>query len=307
MKHDLLEDRQLPLVSVLIPFHNAAGTISFALQQLDLLDYPRLEFVFIDDGSSDDAAVLVAAWVASHPKARLLIHSTNLGIGVTRCDLLAAANGDYVWFVDADDKWQPSIVSDLVAACIDNAADVAICSFRQTSADGRKKRETVYLPQLIAGRDIAPLLYREQVTGQLWNKLLRRTLFGTVEPFPPLRLREDFVGLVPALSRASRVIFIPSVLYQYIRHPQSLVSKQPYDRLSLAAPVQVLAATFPADWWHGLPTSYLTMRFYLRSYLLQIVKHYFTSLLLFSRQTRQMLFGSRFRVPDLPNGVPRRR
>ena len=260
-----------PLVSVLVPFYNSERYLPGALVQLAALDYPRLEFVFVDDGSTDSSASLVSEWALGRPTARLIRHETNRGIGAARNTLIGAARGEFVWFADADDKWRPYFVTELVSLCQQRDADVAIASFITTSDSGRLLRTKRYAGQVVCGAVIAPLIYREDVEGQLWNKLIRRSLFGD-RPFPKLRLREDIVALVPALSRARRIVFSPTILYNYVRHGSSLVTRQGYDRDSLTAPVKALAQTFPQDWRNGYPTSYLTARFYLRSYLLQIVK-----------------------------------
>jgi len=260
-----------PLISVLVPFYNAHAYLQSTLQQLAALTYPQLEIVFADDGSSDGGRQLVSSWVAGRPNARLLVSEQNQGVGTARNALLRAAAGEFVWFADVDDQWKPDILTQLVDLVVASDADIAICGFQISPLNGGIRRSKQFNVPQLPGSAIAPLLYRERVEGQLWNKLIRRSLFD-VDPFPPYRLREDIVALVPVLRRARSIAFTDEILYTYVRHGSSLVSEQSYSRETLLASIRVMSHTFPQDWWHGFPANFGAARFFIRAFVLQIAK-----------------------------------
>lgn len=109
-----------PLVSVVIPAFNAARTIERTLASVANQTYPNIEIIIVDDGSSDDTARLAEAFVSRHPASRLL-RQANAGVAAARNKGVAAAAGQWIAPVDADDLWHPAKIERQVAAA--EAAD----------------------------------------------------------------------------------------------------------------------------------------------------------------------------------------
>lgn len=84
-------------VSVVICAYNAAGTLDESLRHTCALDYPDLEIIVVDDGSTDETAAIVDR----HPRARL-IQIEHAGLSVARNEGFAAARGELIAFLDAD-------------------------------------------------------------------------------------------------------------------------------------------------------------------------------------------------------------
>jgi glycosyltransferase involved in cell wall biosynthesis len=92
-------------LSVIVPLHNVQAYLpqlfdSFALQTPG--DY-TLEYIFVDDGSTDDSADMAEAWLAGQAAPGQLIRQPNRGVSAARNAGLAAATGDWVTFPDSDD------------------------------------------------------------------------------------------------------------------------------------------------------------------------------------------------------------
>ena len=92
-----------PSVSVLIPCFNHARYVGEALASVLAQTRPVNEIIVIDDGSTDGSADIAHA---AAPEANI-IRQANFGIGAARNAGLAAASGDIIAFVDADDIWTP--------------------------------------------------------------------------------------------------------------------------------------------------------------------------------------------------------
>ena len=92
-----------PLVSVVIPAYNCADFIAEALDSVVGQDYPAIEVIVVDDGSTDDTCDIVTRYRG----AVTLIRQANAGAAVARNEGMRRARGEYVALLDADDVWLP--------------------------------------------------------------------------------------------------------------------------------------------------------------------------------------------------------
>ncbi|HEX2026514.1 MAG TPA: glycosyltransferase [Nitriliruptorales bacterium] len=86
-----------PSISVVICAYNAAATLDECLRHTRALDYPRLEIIVVDDGSTDDTAAIVRR----HPGVRL-VQIGHAGLSVARNEGIRAARGEVVAYLDSD-------------------------------------------------------------------------------------------------------------------------------------------------------------------------------------------------------------
>jgi glycosyltransferase involved in cell wall biosynthesis len=90
-------DFDWPTISVVICAHNAADTLAECLRHTCALDYPELEVIVVDDGSSDATPEIAAL----HPDVSV-VRITHSGLAVARNEGFRAAKGDLVAYLDAD-------------------------------------------------------------------------------------------------------------------------------------------------------------------------------------------------------------
>jgi glycosyltransferase involved in cell wall biosynthesis len=105
-------DSKAPLVSILIPAYNAERYIKEAIDSALMQDYPNMEILVIDDGSTDKTQAIVRAY--ADPRIRLL-QQENRGIVRTRNRLLNEARGEYFSYLDSDDIYLQGRISKEVA------------------------------------------------------------------------------------------------------------------------------------------------------------------------------------------------
>ena len=97
-----------PLVSVLIPCHNAAPWLAATIASVRAQTHPRLEIIFVDDGSTDASREVASTLVG--PDFTFLTQP-NRGAAAARQRALVAARGDYLQYLDADDLLHPEKIS----------------------------------------------------------------------------------------------------------------------------------------------------------------------------------------------------
>jgi cellulose synthase/poly-beta-1,6-N-acetylglucosamine synthase-like glycosyltransferase len=121
------------LVSIVIPCYNQGCYVSDAIESARGQSYRPIEIVVVDDGSCDDSATVVAAY----PDVRLIRHA-HRGLIAARNAGLAAARGEYVIFLDADD----CLTSDAAAigvSLLDEHRDAALAAGRCLVMDQNRK------------------------------------------------------------------------------------------------------------------------------------------------------------------------
>lgn len=90
-------------VSVIIPSHNRAHLLPRCLDSVIAQDYPPLEIIVVDDGSTDSTRSMLPG---SYPDIRLITQE-NKGVSAARNAGIRAAKGDWLAFLDSDDTWFP--------------------------------------------------------------------------------------------------------------------------------------------------------------------------------------------------------
>jgi thioesterase domain-containing protein len=92
-----------PLVSVIMPCHNAGRMLEPALWSVFAQTWPNLEFIFVDNNSTDGSAGRALAFAEGKPRPFRIAHCPEQGANNARNLGYTLARGDYVQWMDADD------------------------------------------------------------------------------------------------------------------------------------------------------------------------------------------------------------
>ena len=104
-EHDTVSTRD-GLVSVIIPVYNSGAFIRETLDSVMGQTYKDIEIIVVDDGSADDTVSIISSYVNYNGvNIKLLPNSYRKGAAGARNTGLDAAEGEFIAFIDADDKW----------------------------------------------------------------------------------------------------------------------------------------------------------------------------------------------------------
>src|SRR5206468_2706683 len=122
-------------VTVIIPVYNGASYIRDARASIAAQEYPDLEVIVADDGSTDGTAAIV-----DEPGfATRVIHQPNAGPAAARNRGIEIATGDVFAFLDADDLWPAGKLAQQVDCLVrDPALDVVLGRIKYTAIGGAK-------------------------------------------------------------------------------------------------------------------------------------------------------------------------
>ena len=212
MRNDLSEVRAVGYrFSVIVPVYNVA---EFLPQCMDSM-LPQLDedvqLILVDDGSTDGSGDICDQYA----DVAQVIHQTNRGVASARNAGLAAAQGEYLAWVDPDDWVAPDWMEKIRAGTAD-APDMLLfdyCAWENGVGSERKYgREPGEQPVERVLEDIERDM---TLTSALWNKVIRRELFEGIRFDESLKLLEDYDVLHRLVMRMQRIAYLPETLYEY--------------------------------------------------------------------------------------------
>jgi glycosyltransferase involved in cell wall biosynthesis len=115
-----------PLVSILIPAHNAEDWIADTLQSALAQTWPRKEIIVVDDGSTDGTLAVARRFESEMVR---VVAQPNQGAAATRNKAFSLCRGDYIQWLDADDLLAPDKIECQVAAIGHERRKLLSCGF----------------------------------------------------------------------------------------------------------------------------------------------------------------------------------
>ena len=204
------------LISVVVPFYNNAALLGDCLTSIAAQTYRNLQVVMVDDGSTDGSGAIARDQTAADSRFEL-VSQQNRGPGAARNRGVAAATGEFLAFVDADDLLPPDAYATMLAVLEQTGSDFVTGGVLRLSADGLGRSG-------LHARAIKARRLRTQIgrTPELfydisvWNKLFRRSFWDAAGlSLPEGMLWEDLVAMTKAHVLARSVDVITEPVYQW--------------------------------------------------------------------------------------------
>lgn len=220
------------LVSIIIPVFNLENYISSTLKSCHDQTYNNYEVIIVDDGSSDNSCTVIKEYIKDKSKFNYF-YKLNEGLSAARNYGLKIAKGDYVCFLDGDDRLAPKALQMLLDAIESNYADIVGCNF------GYDLKEYTYKcskPRLIEKDQLIDIYLHngKECEESVCNKLFRTSLFKDIA-FEQGKMHEDTFILYQLLEKSSRYVYLDEDLYNVISRQGSITrsaySEKHYDKV----------------------------------------------------------------------------
>ncbi len=124
------------LVSVVTATYNMGRYVAEAVDSVLGQDYPNVESIVVDDGSTDDTAAVLERY-RDNPRVRI-VRQTNAGQTVAKNHGIREARGEFIGFCDADDTWHPNKLSRQLPRFADPRVAVVYSDIECVDAQGHK-------------------------------------------------------------------------------------------------------------------------------------------------------------------------
>lgn len=211
-------------ISVMVPAFNSGEFIHICLDSLVAQTLDGIEVVVVNDGSSDNTAEVVGAYVDKYPEMFRLFNKPNSGVADTRNYAVSKAAGKYIGFVDSDDCVEPEFFEKLYNAAEKYDTDIAACNVIEIIGD---ESNIIYQDRIKQEGAISLSETPEMVKlcrPYLCNKIFKRELFSGDNVFPYGIHYEDVSIIYNILFGADVIALVPDARYTYRRLRSDSVS-----------------------------------------------------------------------------------
>lgn len=242
-------------VSVIVPVYNAQNTLSACLGNLVHQTLADMEFILVNDASTDHSMDILLDCERAFPDKVMLVNlERNCGPGGARNAGLCYASGEYIGFVDSDDIPDTEMYEKLYKLAVSGDYDMVDGAYYNENTD------TLILQTADNCRGVLDNEKRRELIaggGYLWSRLIRRELFDHLH-FRENTILEDMETLMLLFMRTKSLGTTREFVYKYCAAKGSaskLTDPARYQKAITDAMRAIATTLFPLDDYSGVQTA----------------------------------------------------
>lgn len=216
--------RRRPAISIIVPVYNTADTLRRCFESIISQNFSDWECLIIDDGSTDASPAICDEYAVRDARFKVF-HKKNGGVSSARNLGLKNICGEWVTFVDADDKLTKNAFDDSV---IKSHADIIFNSYYYIQSDGRIARSEPLIEQ---NTDFLVFLEKNLDNPTfyvVWTKLFSSRIIQNLSFDEKMRIGEDTLFTLNCLNKCTTYSIIERPTYIYYA-PNELTMKYSQD------------------------------------------------------------------------------
>lgn len=210
-------------ISVIIPAYNVEKWIEKSISTLQGQTFKDYDVFIVNDGSTDRTGAIADELALSDSRINV-IHQKNAGAAGARNAAIAKAQGKYLYFMDADDWAEPSMLEDMYSFAEEHDLELVVTGFYIDTyyKDDKAYRETRSAPDAVYEtqhmfREAAAQLFDAQLLYAPWNKLYKRSYLVDREIFFPDTFWDDLPFNLEVVRDIERVGAMSGRYYHFLR------------------------------------------------------------------------------------------
>lgn len=207
--------------SVIIPMYNASSYIRECINSVLNQTESDFELIIINDGSIDSCGTIADEYAKADKRIKV-IHQENRGLFYVRCVGVENSSGEYVVFLDADDKLKVNALQRIKKEIDLGGFDMIIYSAESFRESGKSSPfKTLFKSEHFFKEESKKNLYLKVLAGHslnnMWIKAIKRECFNVSElmEYPRITMGEDLIHSLRPLTNAKRIKYIDDILYEY--------------------------------------------------------------------------------------------
>ena len=219
------------LITFILPCYNVEKYVQHCLDSIYEcgMQENQFEVLCIDDCSTDNTAIVLENNQRKYNNLKVVTHESNKGWGGPRNTGIKEAQGQYLWFVDADDLIIGNQLEKALRKAVDVSLDVLCFNYQRIDNHGNVVEIQPIFNEMDPqdGYSFAESAFGSggivYHMGYVWRFLYRTDYLRTHKLFFPEQVCwEDTVFMPKSILEAERVAAVPDVLYSYRVNPQSI-------------------------------------------------------------------------------------
>jgi putative glycosyltransferase len=223
MNYLVLVDGRHEMISIIVPVYNIEQYIEECVESVLAQDYQDYELILVDDGSIDTSGTICDRLQAKDRRIYVL-HKVNGGLSSARNAGLDISNGEYVFFLDGDDRIPSDCLSNMLMAIEKSNSDLCVgdyIRFDTKDVDAHTNIDWNGI-RLLEGRQI-PDIYLNYggYFVVAWNKLYRKKIFDNL-CYNEGKVHEDEFLAHKIWKKCARICCIDNIVYHY-RYTQNSI------------------------------------------------------------------------------------
>jgi len=266
-----------PRFSVVIPAFNSAATLARAIDSVQAQTWPAHEILVVDDGSTDATADVAAGF----GEAVRLIRQENSGVSVARNTGAAAATGDWLAFLDADDWYAPDrikvhaewIAEDATLDCMtgdyeyrNNAGKLLGTSMAQHESGRMMLDKAAGALRVVMEAPAEIAAFVADHFGDTHTLSVPRARFAELGGYPTgYKVCEDVHFLTRLVAKSRRIGVVCQSVGVYVIHGGSATRKDPvaaqHENVRTLTDLARLAENFPVPVREGVAARMASARY----------------------------------------------
>lgn len=193
-------------ISIVIPMYNAGTTINLLLDDLEKQVSKNFEVVIVDDFSRDNSVNIVERRLDKMRNVNLIKQPKNLGRSVARNEGLRLVTGDYVVFIDSDDRVSKFFISDFETLYNENPKSNLLITGWTNNLSAMKNDDIKFEADVLSRFELLNRTFLDKhVYYSLWNKAFRvEVILQTNTLFQEFVYAEDLAFIVDFVVRTDK-------------------------------------------------------------------------------------------------------
>ena len=211
--------------TIVMPSYGVEAYIRDSIEDVLHQSYRRWELLVVDDASPDRTGAIAEEYAANDTRIRVLHQPKNMGVSAARNRGMQEAKGEYILFLDPDDRYGSELLMQVYQKLYDERSDVVVYGHTEDyyDEDGELQysREFFLPTQYISDKHVIRrvVVDMEELTmyGYPWNKAFKLSYLreqGVL--FPEIEHIEDILFNVDAFRHVHSMQLISERLYHYI-------------------------------------------------------------------------------------------
>ena len=214
----------MPCVSVIVPAYNAESTLLVTINDILNQTYRDFELIIVDDGSTDSTPYICDSLCDNRIR---VLHQKNGGLSNARNEGTKIAKGQFVLYIDSDDRVEPFCIEYLMKALESTGADMACGGVDRVKEDYQlapKKGEPT-IEVLNTEDALGEMLTERKLHIGTWSRLIPRD-WMLEESFLEGKYYEDLSNTFRVNMKAEKIAVVHEVLYHYVMRPGSITGRK---------------------------------------------------------------------------------